>query len=59
MKADSKKNGKTECKETGGCTCTEDTIRHRAYFLWEQAGKPAGKSHDFWVKAEAELKAKS
>ncbi len=36
----------------------EHRIRERAYFLWEQAGRPAGGAEDFWVRAcheEAQL----
>jgi len=30
-------------------------IALRAYFLWEQAGKPAGRDEESWLRAEAEL----
>ena len=30
-------------------------IRERAYQLWEQDGKPAGKHLDYWLLAEKEL----
>ncbi|MBS0266872.1 MAG: DUF2934 domain-containing protein [Planctomycetes bacterium] len=33
----------------------EDAIRHRAYYKWEAAGKPAGDGVDFWLAAEQEL----
>jgi hypothetical protein len=33
----------------------EDAIRARAYFLWEQAGRPAGDGAEFWVRAEQEM----
>lgn len=33
----------------------EDRIRDRAYHLWEAAGRPHGRDHDFWVQAQAEL----
>lgn len=26
-------------------------VRATAYFLWEQAGRPAGREDDFWYKA--------
>lgn len=26
-------------------------VRATAYFLWEQAGQPAGREDDFWYKA--------
>ena len=31
------------------------SIAARAYQLWEQAGKPAGRDEEFWLRAEAEL----
>jgi hypothetical protein len=36
---------------------SEDEIRERAYFLWEEAGSPDGDGVDFWVRAERELTA--
>jgi hypothetical protein len=32
----------------------ERRVRERAYFLWEQAGRPAGRSEEFWQKANHE-----
>jgi hypothetical protein len=34
---------------------TEETIRTRAYALWEQAGRPDGLDQEFWHRAEREL----
>ena len=34
---------------------TEETIRARAYALWEQAGRPDGQDQEFWHMAEREL----
>ena len=34
-------------------------VRHRAYELWVQAGRPDGKHQDFWEAAERELKSKT
>jgi hypothetical protein len=34
---------------------TEDMIRRRAYELWEQAGRPEGRSDEFWHAARAEI----
>ncbi len=31
-------------------------IRERAYFLWEQAGRPEGCEDEFWLEAERQLK---
>lgn len=36
-------------------TAREDAIRARAYFLWEQAGRPEGDGAEFWVRAEQEM----
>jgi hypothetical protein len=33
----------------------EEEIRARAYFLWEQAGRPEGDGTQFWLEAEKEL----
>lgn len=27
-------------------------VRATAYFLWEQAGRPEGRSFDYWLKAK-------
>jgi Protein of unknown function (DUF2934) len=34
----------------------EEKIRVRAHELWEAAGKPEGREHEFWYRAEQELK---
>jgi len=36
---------------------TENDIRTLSYFLWEQEGRPEGRSLDYWLRAEAELQA--
>ncbi len=33
-----------------------DRIRQHAYALWEQEGKPEGRSVEYWLKAEQSLK---
>ena len=33
----------------------EDTVRHRAYEMWEADGSPAGQDQLYWFKAVAEL----
>lgn len=38
--------------ERGGM---DDVIRTRAYFLWEQAGRPDGDGNQFWLQAEREI----
>jgi hypothetical protein len=35
---------------------SEEQIRARAYKLWEQAGKPEGREHEFWQQAEQALR---
>ena len=35
----------------------EERIRHRAYELWEQAGRPPGQSEKYWQQARVELEA--
>ena len=33
----------------------EETIRKRAYALWERAGRPEGRSEEFWHAARADI----
>ncbi|MFP5478084.1 MAG: DUF2934 domain-containing protein [Alphaproteobacteria bacterium] len=35
-----------------------ERIRLRAYEIWEEAGRPAGKDAEHWQQAQAELAAK-
>lgn len=35
---------------------TETEIRDRAYFLWEQAGRPESDGREFWLQAEQDCK---
>jgi hypothetical protein len=35
---------------------TKEQIIHRAYELWEQAGKPEGRDQEFYHQAEQELR---
>ncbi|HEX9168463.1 MAG TPA: DUF2934 domain-containing protein [Roseiarcus sp.] len=37
----------------------EEAIRRRAYQLWEHAGRPEGRSEEFWHAARSELGAKA
>src|SRR4051794_35333866 len=32
----------------------EQRVRERAYYLWQQAGAPHGRDHDFWHQAHEE-----
>lgn len=34
---------------------TEESIREKAYLLWEEAGHPEGDGVEFWLRAEREL----
>lgn len=34
----------------------EKDIQHAAYFLWEQAGRPAGRDQEFWFAARERLR---
>ena len=29
-----------------------EAVRNTAYFLWEQDGRPEGRSFDYWLKAK-------
>ena len=35
-----------------------DYIRTRAYYIWEDLGKPQGKDNDIWHKAEKDILSK-
>jgi DUF2934 family protein len=35
----------------------EERVRERAYEIWEREGRPADKSVEHWLKAEADIKA--
>lgn len=35
----------------------EEQVRRRAYELWEQAGRPSGRSDEFWREAWSETEA--
>ena len=37
-------------------TPTKEQIIHRAYELWERAGKPDGRDEEFYHQAEQELR---
>jgi hypothetical protein len=34
---------------------TTPLVRERAYFLWEKAGMPRGRDHEFWAQASREI----
>ncbi|WP_429280774.1 DUF2934 domain-containing protein [Paraburkholderia sp. GAS41] len=31
--------------------CLEQSVRERAYFLWEQGGRPVGRAEEYWRRA--------
>ncbi|HTM78227.1 MAG TPA: DUF2934 domain-containing protein [Devosia sp.] len=33
-------------------TAMAEAIRRTAYFLWEQDGRPEGRSFDYWLRAK-------
>ena len=35
----------------------EERIRTRTYEIWERAGRPEGRSVEYWLQAEAEITA--
>ena len=35
----------------------EQRVRERAYEIWQNAGRPEGKSVEHWLQAEAEITA--
>ena len=39
-------------------SASEEMIRQRAYELWEHAGRPHGRSDEFWFGAKAEFERK-
>ena len=41
--------------EESGKEPTKKQVTHRAYQLWEQAGKPEGRDEEFYHQAEREL----
>ncbi len=47
----------TKTENTSGSNLKPEEIARRAYQLWEQAGRPIGRSQENWRQAEAELRA--
>ena len=52
-----KKNSDTSISEAFDFTLStiENYIRTRAYYIWEELGKPQGKDEDIWRKAEKDI----
>jgi hypothetical protein len=42
-------------KTPGRAAPSDEQIRARAYYLWEEAGRPSGDGVQFWLAAEREL----
>lgn len=42
-------------REVAGESRNEQSVRERAYFIWEREGKPHGRDRDHWAMAEREL----
>jgi Protein of unknown function (DUF2934) len=40
---------------SGGGQPREQAIRERAYQIWEEESRPAGKELDHWLRAEMEI----
>jgi Protein of unknown function (DUF2934) len=38
---------------------SDEEVAKAAFQIWEKEGKPAGRDHDHWLRAKAELEAKS
>lgn len=38
---------------------SREAIAERAYLLWDQAGRPAGRDQEFWLRAQDELAAQA
>jgi Protein of unknown function (DUF2934) len=47
--------GRQQRRKTSMTTPTREQIIHRAYELWEEAGKPDGRDEEFYHRAEKEL----
>lgn len=41
--------------DTAGERLNEQSVRERAYFIWEREGKPHGRDCEHWTRAEREL----
>ena len=52
-------NAASNALDKGCCSISsspsEDEIRERAYFLWEEAGRPLSDGTEFWTEAERQL----
>ena len=46
---------RTEFRRKRSMSADEKVIRERAYELWDHAGRPNGRSEEFWFAARAEL----
>lgn len=46
-------------KKASNCCIDEaqlsDMIKERAYYIWEEKGKPAGLDNEIWIQAQQEI----
>ena len=59
---DSSELSATSSTEERGCcsissSLREELIREKAYFLWEEAGRPESDGVEFWIEAEKQVAA--
>lgn len=57
------KRGRASSRILSSCTRSkkkvdDNCIRERAYFIWEEMGRPDGKDYEIWLQAEKELSCK-
>lgn len=50
------RSGEPRRPEDADAGADEETIRRRAYALWEQDGRPSGRGDEYWHRAEQELR---
>lgn len=49
---------KQSCKSNFSTEALNRMIQERAYYIWEEKGKPQGQDSDIWGQAEKEICAK-
>jgi hypothetical protein len=55
LTAVAEEQGATESPEQAGRNPVDDAIRQRAYEIWESEGRPEGREHEHWSRAEGEV----
>ena len=43
------------CEKEAAMLDRDEEVRDRAYHLWEKAGRPIGREHEFWAEASREI----